>query len=31
MNKGYFIDYSQQPSEGEIQLALGSVYPLWEI
>ena len=30
MDKGYFTDYSHQPSQEEIRLALGSSYPLWE-
>ncbi|MCJ7702556.1 MAG: DUF3788 domain-containing protein [Anaerolineales bacterium] len=30
MHKGYFTDRSHQPSLEEIQLALGSIYPLWE-
>jgi hypothetical protein len=30
MDEGYFTDYSHQPSQDEIRLALGSIYPLWE-
>jgi hypothetical protein len=30
MNEGYFTDYSKQPSQEEVHLALGSVYPLWK-
>ena len=30
MDKGYFTDYSHQPTQEKVRLALGSIYPLWE-
>ena len=30
MDKGYFADYSHQPSQEEVRLALGTIYSLWE-
>ena len=30
MDKGYFTDYSHQPSQEEVRLALGTIYSLWE-
>lgn len=30
MDLGYFSNYSHQPSEGDIRLALGKRYPLWQ-
>ena len=30
MDKGHFLDYSQEPSQHEVRAALGKAYTLWE-